>query len=287
MLLCRSVVADRPAWRCARSTGSGRCEVGGDRRPPARAASVRADHRRRALAAGEQESWKSSSCATSANPPQRAAIIPARRCRRRSNDYLRDLSDHKNDKPPDDRIGVISFHRPALIDAMPNTTLALDARPIREVGTAPTSRRRSSLAWRRSARTRCTGCCSFGRQRDDRRPGRRRRRRGGRSTCRSTSMPLDYDVKNEVLVERFIAPTMEARERAVHDRSHPAHHQCNAGDGQADGAAQWPADGPGPAHGGRSGERGVVTLQPGPNVERIACRRSAGADRDPPVSRDV
>src|SRR5262249_33093148 len=48
-------------------------------------------------------------------------------------DYLRQVADPKH-KPADDRIGVISLHSSALIDAIPNTTLALDARAIRDSG---------------------------------------------------------------------------------------------------------------------------------------------------------
>jgi hypothetical protein len=47
--------------------------------------------------------------------------------------YLTDAT-AADDKKPDDRIGLISFHTTPLIDAIPNTSLALDARAIRETG---------------------------------------------------------------------------------------------------------------------------------------------------------
>src|SRR5262245_14535375 len=47
--------------------------------------------------------------------------------------YLREVSDPKR-KGVDDRIGQVSFHISPLIDAIPNTTLALDARAMREPG---------------------------------------------------------------------------------------------------------------------------------------------------------
>src|SRR5688500_14442957 len=53
-------------------------------------------------------------------------------------DWLLALSEDKNkdatQKKGEDRIGVISFHSNAMIDAMPNTRLTLDARAIRETG---------------------------------------------------------------------------------------------------------------------------------------------------------
>src|SRR5262249_53865962 len=47
--------------------------------------------------------------------------------------FLKTVSDPTK-KKPDDRIGQVSFHSSALIDAIPNTTLALDTRAIREAG---------------------------------------------------------------------------------------------------------------------------------------------------------
>src|SRR5438067_12254882 len=49
------------------------------------------------------------------------------------NNYLIDASNDPK-KPAKDRIGVISFHNDALIDAMPNERLMLDARAIRQAG---------------------------------------------------------------------------------------------------------------------------------------------------------
>ena len=51
-------------------------------------------------------------------------------------EQLRKLSDPKNGKPLQDRMGVISFHSGALIDEMPKTArLELQSRAIRSTGT--------------------------------------------------------------------------------------------------------------------------------------------------------
>lgn len=121
-------------------------------------------------------------------------------------DYLKVVAEQK-DKRPDDRIGVISFHSQSLIDAIPNTTLALDARPLRDPGTGTDvasaiqlglatlgkdAMHRMVLVWDGNSNT------------------------GNLEQALSAAaaagvpidvMPLKYDVKNEVLVERFVAPT--------------------------------------------------------------------------------
>jgi hypothetical protein len=106
-----------------------------------------------------------------------------------------------------DRIGVLSFHQDALIDALPSTKLALDSRALRDPGsgTDPASAIQLALAsmskdamhrlllvWDGNMTT------------------------GNLETALATAkaqnvpidvMPLRYDVTNEVLMDKFIAPT--------------------------------------------------------------------------------
>jgi uncharacterized membrane protein len=120
--------------------------------------------------------------------------------------YFNELSGDPT-KKPGDRIGVLSFHQSALIDALPNTKLLLDARAVREPGngTDPAgaiqlglasmsndAMRRMLLVWDGNLTT------------------------GDLESALATAaaqhvpidvMPLRYDVSNEVLVDRFIAPT--------------------------------------------------------------------------------
>ncbi len=121
-------------------------------------------------------------------------------------DYLREVSDSKN-KPPEDLIGVISFQENSLIDAVPCERLALDARAIPPAGrgTDVASAIQLALATlRRDAMHRLLLIWD------------------GNSTAGDLEtalaaaaaqrvpidvMPLNYDVNNEVLVDRFVAPT--------------------------------------------------------------------------------
>src|SRR5687767_916458 len=127
--------------------------------------------------------------------------------------YFNDLAADPTKKAAD-RIGVLSFHQDALIDALPSTKLALDARAIREPGsgTDPASAIQLALAsmskdamhrlllvWDGNAAS------------------------GDLDAALATAsaqkvqidvMPLRYDVANEVLLERFIAPTWKRENEA-------------------------------------------------------------------------
>src|SRR5205085_10805447 len=59
---------------------------------------------------------------------------PGKNLRDSIDDYLRDASTEKLKPSPDDRIGVISFANRPMVDSMPNTTLDLTSRAIRESG---------------------------------------------------------------------------------------------------------------------------------------------------------
>src|SRR4029450_10585284 len=60
--------------------------------------------------------------------------FPRKTLQESEDEWFRYLSDSKNGKPKTDRMGVVAFNDQAIIDAMPNIRPALDARPIREVG---------------------------------------------------------------------------------------------------------------------------------------------------------
>ena len=120
--------------------------------------------------------------------------------------YLRAATESKG-KRGDDRIGVVSFDSSALIDAVPNSQLALDARPMRDGGTGTDvasaiqlglatlgkdAMHRLLLVWDGNAN------------------------QGDLDSALAAAaaagvpidvMPLKYDVQNEVLLDRFVAPT--------------------------------------------------------------------------------
>ncbi len=120
--------------------------------------------------------------------------------------YLTEVSDPKH-KPADDRIGLISFHSSALIDAIPNTTLALDARAIRDTGrgTDIASAIQLGLAtFSKDAMHRMLIISDGNMTQGDIEAA---EAAANAQNVPIDVMPLDYDVKNEVLVDRFIAPT--------------------------------------------------------------------------------
>ncbi|HVT88987.1 MAG TPA: hypothetical protein VHD56_09055 [Tepidisphaeraceae bacterium] len=122
------------------------------------------------------------------------------------NAYLRAASDAAH-KPADDRIGQISFHSQALIDALPNTTLNLDEQAIRENGhgTDISAAIQLGLASMSKDSMHRMLLISDGNMTD-----------GDLDAATAAAaaqhvpidvMPLNYDLKDEVLVERFVAPT--------------------------------------------------------------------------------
>ncbi len=123
-------------------------------------------------------------------------------------DYFKKLADDAR-KRPQDRIGVISFHSNALIDAMPNTRLLLDAKPIRDSGTGTDvgsalqlalatlgkdAMHRLVLVWDGNATSGDLESAI------------------NAAVARKTPidvLPLKYDIQNEVLMERFISPSWQ------------------------------------------------------------------------------
>jgi uncharacterized membrane protein/Mg-chelatase subunit ChlD len=122
-------------------------------------------------------------------------------------DYLTATSDEKRGKKPADRIGVISFKEDALIDVPPENRLILNANAIRDPGSGTDvasaiqlalatfhkdAMHRLLLMWDGNATTGDTESAI--------------------AAAKSQGVPIDvmplkYDVSNEVLVDRFVAPT--------------------------------------------------------------------------------
>jgi len=120
-------------------------------------------------------------------------------------DWLRDSSNPAR-KPADDRIGVVSFAGHALIDALPQTTLNLDTRAVREPGPGTDIAAGIQLALatlHRDAMHRLALITDGNGNKGD--------LEAAIDAAASQHVPIDvmplhYNVQNEVLVERFIAP---------------------------------------------------------------------------------
>lgn len=137
--------------------------------------------------------------------------FPGKNLQTALDDYLTAASagDKIPDKKPGDKIGEISFNENAYIDALPNTTLALEARAVRGAGNGTDvaaairlalasmgrdARHRFLLIWDGNATegdldSALTAATAQGVHID--------------------VMPLDYDVQNEVMVDKFVAPTWQ------------------------------------------------------------------------------
>jgi uncharacterized membrane protein len=122
-------------------------------------------------------------------------------------DWLRDVS--KENKPPDDRIGVLSFHSRAQIDAMPNTTLMLDTRAIRGAGSGTDAASAIQLALAtlsRDAMHRLVLVWDGNQTAGD--------IESAVAQAIAQKVPIDvfplkYDVQSEVMLERFVAPPLK------------------------------------------------------------------------------
>ncbi|MEO6437183.1 MAG: VWA domain-containing protein, partial [Tepidisphaeraceae bacterium] len=125
--------------------------------------------------------------------------------------WLRDLSDDKNGKPREDRLGVISFQEQALIDAMPSIRPALDARPIRETGGGTNIASAIQLAlatFSRDAMHRILLISDGNPTTGDLEAAIAAAQAAGVEVQIDVA-PLRYDVKNEIVVERLNAPAMK------------------------------------------------------------------------------
>src|SRR6266850_5574615 len=122
-------------------------------------------------------------------------------------DYLRVAADPKHKIHRDDRIGVISFDRTPLIDSMPNTTLLLDARAIRDKGNSTDIASAIQLAlatFQKDAMRRILLITDGNQTAGD--------LEGALAAAVSQGVPIDvmklsYHVNNEVLIDRLSAPS--------------------------------------------------------------------------------
>jgi uncharacterized membrane protein len=122
-------------------------------------------------------------------------------------DFIKEVAE-KN-KPKADRIGVIGFANNAQIDAMPNTTLALDAKAIRERadGTDISAAIQLALATMSQDAMHRMVIMTDGNATEGNLDS-------TLSLAAAQHVPIDvvpfkYDVKDAVLVDRFVAPTLK------------------------------------------------------------------------------
>ncbi len=133
--------------------------------------------------------------------------FPGRNLDESIEDYLRTAADPKHKLHKDDRIGVISFDRTPLIDSMPNTTLLLDARAIRDKGNATDIASAIQLAlatFQKDAMRRILLVTDGNQTTGD--------LEGALAAAVSQQVPIDvmklsYNVNNEVLIDRLAAPS--------------------------------------------------------------------------------
>jgi uncharacterized membrane protein len=122
-------------------------------------------------------------------------------------EWLQKVADDKNGKPREDRVGVASFHSSALIDAMPSPRLVLDARAIRDTGSGTDVASALQLALAtlsKDAMHRLLLIWDGNQTLGDLESA---VAQAAAQNVQVYVMPLAYDVQNEVLLERFVAPT--------------------------------------------------------------------------------
>jgi uncharacterized membrane protein len=131
---------------------------------------------------------------------------PAKSLKDSLDDYLRDAAAAKT-KPPDDRIGQISFQQDALIDALPNTHLMQSTKAVREActGTNIASAIQLGLATMQKDAMHRLVLVSDGNP-----------TLGDLDAAVNAAIaahvpidvvPLHYDVKHEVMMDKIVAPT--------------------------------------------------------------------------------
>src|SRR5688500_11112298 len=139
--------------------------------------------------------------------------FPLKTLQESQDEWVKALANEKNasvtEKKPEDRIGVIGFNSNATIEAMPSVRPALDARPIREVGNGTDIAAAVQLAlatFGRDAMHRIVLWSDGNVNQGD--------LDQAIDAAVSQNVPIDvvpsrYDVSNEVLVERFVAPAQK------------------------------------------------------------------------------
>jgi Ca-activated chloride channel family protein len=135
-----------------------------------------------------------------------ATDFPGRNLTASLDDYLATAADAKG-RPPDDKVGQISFQQDARIDALPNTHLALGTGSIRELGTNTNVAAAIDLGlatMQRDAMHRMLLISDGNANQGD--------TDAAVSAAKAAGVPIDvmplhYDVQHEVLMDRFVAPT--------------------------------------------------------------------------------
>ncbi len=136
-------------------------------------------------------------------PPQYKTLQEA------EDEWFRSLADTKNGKPATDRMGLIGFHDHAVIEAMPNIHPSLDARPIREIGSGTNIAEAIQIGLATMSKDAMHRMLLVS---------------DGNATLGDTDAainaanaagvqvdvaPLNYNIENEVVVERLNAPPMK------------------------------------------------------------------------------
>ncbi len=183
-------------------------------------------------------------------------------------DYLIGASADTKQKKPDDRIGVIGFGSQAQIDAMPNTKLDLNQRAIRMVGNGTDVAAAIQLALATLHRDALHRLVLV----SDGNPT-----AGELETAITAAsaqgvpidvMPLKYDVKSEVLVERFTAPTWKRENEPFSIEVILRSTNALPINGKMTVTHNGQPMDLDPATAGVQPSR-IVTLQPGRNVQRV------------------
>ena len=187
------------------------------------------------------------------------------------NDFLRASSkiSDATEKRPADRIGVISFADRAYVDSVGNTNLLLDARAIRQPGPGTDvggalqlglatlqkdAMHRILLLWDGNS---TTGDLE------------QALNAAAAAQVPIDVMPLSYDVKNEVLVDKFVAPTWKRENEPFTIEVQLQSKNVVPAKGRLTVTHQGLPMDLDPATPGVQATR-AVTLRPGSNVERIA-----------------
>ncbi len=129
------------------------------------------------------------------------------------NDYLTAVSEKH--KPPDDRIGEISFQQDALIDSLPNTHLMLESKAIRDAGNGTDIASAIQL-----------GLATLGKDAMHRMllisDGNANLGDTDAAVANAAAqhvpidvMPLDYNVQHATLMDRFVAPTWKRENEPI------------------------------------------------------------------------
>ncbi len=207
---------------------------------------------------------------------QNMTDFPAESVTKSVDKYLEAVADQRA-KKPDDRIGVVGFSDGALIDAMPNTHLTLDQRAIRSSGNGTDIANAIQLAlatFHNDALHRLLLISDGNATTGD--------LDAAINSAVSQGvpidvMPLDYDVKSEILVERFTAPAWKRENEPFSVEVILRSTNAAPTNGKLRVTHNGQPMDMDPSTPGVQPDR-IVTLQPGRNVERITVPALEGSN---------